>query len=288
MSSGFAIFSNDIRFETDIISQYFADDALPTGIVYVYSLKAGISPVLEEVLGRTGRTVVSVPFEDYNKIAYASAIESMDLSRTVMIIKDLRFMIKRLDERLSMMQIKHSCYKKIVIDAVPYMVNPWKFYFPYSFFDKKLLGYAHSYAFEAAIRNFEDDPSMKDPCDPASLAQAVKTVTHINYSSFFNFKIDYRIYSATDEERKAYEALKNKLFDEGLGIRAIIRELHSYAKSVCKDYNVPLDLKRVYDWVDRDSVVICRTDLKVDTYLCSEIDKLVRHTNALVGYLYGG
>lgn len=283
--SGFVIFSNDLEYEFNILGRYFASDPVPENIIFVYSRKNDVSGVFSERLAGLNKKVLVVPFEDYNKIENASLIESLDMSRTVMVIKDLRFMLKRLDERLSMMQIKHSCYKKIVIDAMPFVVNPWKFYFPYSFFDKSLLGYSHSYAFEAAIRNYEEDPTLDDPVDPVVLAGKVYPVTFINYRKFFNFSLSFDVYRITESELLGYEKLKKELFDGENSIKKIIGRLHAYASSMVVGYNVPLKLDRVYEWCG--DVVIRRTNLKVDDYLCSEMNKLIGGMNILVAGLYG-
>jgi hypothetical protein len=280
------IYSNDIEYEFDILGRYFSSDTHAKNLVFVYSQKSHPSADYTDRLFEYGRKVILVPFEEYNKIEYASAIESLNLTETVMIIKDLRHMLKRLDQRLSMMQIKHVCYKKIIIDTVPFVVNMWKFYFPYSFFDKTILGYSHSYAFEAAVRNYEDDNSLMNPYDPVALARKVYGVTYINYEKVFSFRVSFKEYQVTEEELIGYEELKNKLFDSETSIKRIITGLHRYAGSLRPGYNVPLKLGVIYEWGDSD-IVIYRTNLKVDTYLCSELMKLIDNSNLLAGCLCG-
>ena len=283
--SGFAVFSNDIQYEFKILDNFFVSDPAIESIIFVYSQKNDISLVYIDKLVEYKKDLVVVPFEDYNKIEYASLVEALDLTKTVMVIKDLRFMLKRLDERLSMMQIKHSCYKKIVIDIVPYVVDMWKIYFPYSFFDKTLLGYSHSYAVEAAARNYEMDDTLKNPYDTVDIAKRVKGATFINYSKFFTFKLSFKVYKVTHEELAEYERLRDSLFDTESSIKRVLLKLHKYASSLVPGYNVPFNLNKVYDW--KGDVEICRTDLKVDDYLCSEVIKLIDSTNTLVEHLNG-
>lgn len=284
---GFVVFSDSIDYEIDILGRYFSLDSVPENIVFVYSTKDDMSAVYAEKLSVFNKQVLLIPFESYNKIEYASQVESLDLSKTVMIIKDLRFMLKRLDERLSMMQIKHTCYKKIVIDRVPFVVDMWKLYFPYSFFDKTLLGYSHSYAYEASIRNYEDDPTLPDPCDAVDLSLKIKQATFINYFRFFDFDLVYETHKVTEDQRRRYEELKGNLFETENSIKSIISKLHKYAKSLVLGYNVPVKLNDLYDWVGCGTKTIYRTDLKVDDYLCRQIDRLVSFTNTLVSELYG-
>jgi len=284
---GFTIFSNEAKYELNILSKYFKSDTNMESIIFVYSQKSKIPQFFIDTLATFNKKLIMVPFEEYNKIEYASAVEALNLDKTVMIIKDLRFMLKRLDERLSMMQIKHSCYKKIIIDIVPFVTDMWKIYFPYSFFDKALLGYSHSYAFEAAVRNYENDKTLPDPYDPIAIAQKIKKATFINYSKFFNFKLSTEEYKVTDEELAEYEKLKDSLFESETSIKRIISKLHEYSSSITFGHNLPLNLDKIYEWKDFDEIVINKSNLKVDNYLYSEMIKLINNTNILVENLHG-
>jgi hypothetical protein len=279
---GLFIISNSPDYESEILGKFLSYNISDfDNIILVYDKKI---PDLN--LERYGKRVVSVPFEFYNKIENASSVESLDLSRTVMVIKDLRYMIKRLDERLSMMQIKHSCYKKVVIDTMPFYVDVWKYYFPFSFFDKTLLGYSHSYAFEADIRNHDSGVLGFDPCDAAMLAKKTYGSTFINYRKFFNFEIVVEEYRVTEEEQKKYDALKEDLFIAKKTIKPIISGLYKYSSSLVPGHNLPLDLKAVYEWSLPEKKIL-KTNLKVDNYLYSEMCKLINTINILAENLYG-
>jgi hypothetical protein len=286
MNNGCFIISDSDEYSISVLDKFLPDEKDVENIVFVYSMKNPSKLDFAGFLQKYNKNLVVVPFEEYNKIKHASAVESLDLDKTIMIITDLRFMLKRLDERLSMMQIKHRCYKKIVVDTVPYMVDVWKFYFPYSFFDKTLLDYSHSYAFEAAIRNYDEDNSLPDPCDPINLANRTKGSTFINYSRYFKFTVKVEEYKVTEAEQAAYEELKNGLFESESSIKRIIFKLRKYSSSLIGDYNLPLNLSVVYYWKDFDEVVIKKTNLKIDDYLYSEFLKLVNNTNTLVEHLY--
>jgi hypothetical protein len=283
---GFVIFSNDIDYELGILGGYFLIEGGLKNIIFVYSQKDPVDLTYTNRLLSFGKNLLIIPFEEYNKIEYASAVEALDLNETVMIIKDLRFMLKRLDERLSMMQIKHVCYKKVIIDKVPFLVDMWRLYFYYSFFDKTLLGYSHSYAFEAAVRNYEEDKALPDPYDAFVLANKIKKATFINFKELFTFNLHFKTYEVTEAELRGYEDLKEKLFSAETGVKKIISQLHKYASKLVPAYNVPLKLEPVYGWRGPE-VLIERTNLKVDTYLCSELGALINRGNALTGYLYG-
>lgn len=284
-SQGFVMFSNSPEYELGLLDNFFRTDIAVKNTILVYSMKSPLPRGYIESL-QDHTPVLAIPFEDYNKIEYASAVEALNLGETVMVIKDLHFMLKRLDERLSMMQIKHSCYKKIVIDTIPYVVDPWKFYFPYSFFDKTLLGYSHSYAFEAAARNHEEDKTLPDPYDPIVLADKVYGVTFLNYTKVFTFEVAFNVYSVTEDELLGYEELKEKLFSTETSIKRIISKLHGYASSLIPNYNVPLKLDCLYGWKG-PVVEIHRTNLRVDDYLCSELVNLINRSNALTERLCG-
>lgn len=283
---GFFVISNDVPFELDLIKQALTLDPSLSNIVFVYSEREYISESYISSIRDLGKRFLLIPFEKYNEIEYASEVESLDLSRTVMIIKDLRHMLKRLDERLSMMQIKHVCRKKIIIDRYPYVVAPWKYYYPFSFFNKSLLGYSHSYAFEAALSNYFEGRIEEYPCDPKDMAQKTYACTFTSYKKLFNFRLEVEEYKVSDSERKEYERYRDSLFESEKSIFRVISLLHKYAASLMPGYNLPLSLRSLYKKTDKETLQVCRTDLKIDDYLYSEMVKLINDSNTLVAELY--
>jgi hypothetical protein len=286
--SGFVIFSDSKDYELSLLHEYIElDNKSFDNIIFVYSNKNELAKSYSKFFENYPKNVLIIPFEEYNRIEYASAVEALDFSRTVMIIKDLRFMLKRLDQRLSMLQIKHQCYKKIIIDNLPFMTDPWKFYFPYSFFDKTILGYSHSYAFESALKNFEDGKIEADPFVPAEMARKTTPVTFINYKKYFKFEISVKTYNVTKEELSLYEKLKEHLFETEDSIKSVINKLHKFSAKLMPGHNLPAKLSDVYKFNnDSAELVINKTNLKVDDYLFSEMTKLITLTNDLTENLY--
>ncbi len=286
---GFVIFSDSEEYEQNLIKEYLELDPVVKNIVFVYSQKNKVD--WTEFLGQFVKFVFAVPFEEYNKIEYAGIIENLNLRETLMIIKDVRFMEKRLDERLSLMQIKHQCYKKIVIDAYPYEVQKYRIYYPYSFFDKTLLGYSHSYAIERDINNYENDMKTDNPFVIETIIKQIAPATFINYSKLFKFDIIEHIHEVTAEQYQGYEELKEELFilyEAGkIGDKKLTQQLQKYAKSILKEYSVPTDLKKLYPLKDEKEVNIHRTDLKIDKNVTvPRLRKLVNEENEFVKQLY--
>jgi len=286
---GFVIFSDDEEYEKAIIKDYLELDPIVQNIVFVYSQKNKVD--WSEFLSQFGKYVLTVPFEDYNKIEYAGIIENLDRTKTLMIIKDVRFMEKRLDKRLSLMQITHTCYKKIVIDAYPYEVEKYKIYYPYSFFDKSLLGYSHSYAIERDINNYLEDDSLPNPFIIEDVVRRIVPATYINYSKLFKFEMIEHIHNVTEVQFQGYEELKDELFilyEAGkIGDKKLTSQLQKYAKSILKEYSIPTDLKKIYTLKDENEIHIHRTNLKIDENVCMpEFRKLIEDENELVRQLY--
>ncbi|MDD2286493.1 MAG: hypothetical protein PHQ11_13975 [Paludibacter sp.] len=286
---GFVIFSDNDDYEKSLISEYLELDPIIENIVFVYSQKNKVD--WSEFLNFYGKKVIIAPFEEYNKIEYAGAVEQLDLNKTLMIIKDLRFMEKRLDTRLKLIQGKHKCYKKIVIDAYPYWVNKYKIYYPYSFFDKRLLGYKHSYAIEQDINHYEEDDSFPNPFDIGEIVQKITPATFINYSKLFKFVIIEHVHEVTKEQLQGYEDLKDELFilyEAGkIGDKKLVSQLQKYAKSILPEYSIPTDLKKVYQMKDEPEIHVHRTDLNVDENVCMpEFKELIAFENEFVRQLY--
>ena len=284
---GFFIISDVLSYELGILDQVLGSDPVISNIIFVFSEREPVPEYYLSALKKHNKRLVIVPFEEYNKIDYASEVESLDPSRTVMVIKGLRHMLKRLDQRLSMMQIKHVCYKKIVTDRFPYVGAVWKYYFPFSFFDKSLLGYSHSYAFEADISNYKEGRKDEDPSDPYLLAQRTKDRVFTSYGRLFNFRVEVEEYKVSDSERQEYQRYRDSLFESEKSITRVISLLHQYSASLMPGHWVPANLKCLYSKLDEDSVVVRKTDLKVDDYLYSEMASLINNSNILMDHLHG-
>ncbi len=286
---GFVIFSDNEEYEQTLIKEYLELDPVVQNIVLVYSQKNKVD--WTEWLKQFGKYVLTVPFEEYNQIQYAGNIENLDRTKTLMIIKDVRFMEKRLDKRLSLMQITHTCYKKILIDAYPYEVDKYRIYYPYSFFDKSLLGYSHSYAIERDINNYEDDDSLPNPFVIEDIVKMIAPATFINYSKLFKFEIIEHVHKVTEEQLKGYEELKEELFilyEAGkIGDKKLASQLQKYAKSILPEYSIPTDLKKIYPLRNETEIHIHRTNLKIDENVTMpELKKLINDENELVKQLY--
>lgn len=286
---GFVIFSDNEEYEKGLIKEYLELDPVVENIVFVYSQKNKVD--WSEFLNFFGKEVLIVPFEDYNKIEYAGAIEKLNLQKTLMIIKDVHYMEKRLDSRLALMQNKHMCYKKIIIDSYPYEVQKYRVYYPYSFFDKTLLGFSHSYAIERDIENYENGLKTDNPFMIEDIVKQIAPATFINYSKLFKFKMIEHVHEVTKEQFQGYEELKEELFilyEAGkIGDKKLAQQLQKYAKSILKEYSIPTDLKKLYLLRNEKELHIHRTNLKIDENVTMpELRELVDTENEFVKQLY--
>lgn len=286
---GFVIFSDSEDYEKSLINEYMEIDPNIETIIFVYSQKNPVD--WTEFLKFFGKEILTIPFEGYNKIEYAGAIEAIDLQKTLMIIKDLHYMEKRLDSRLALMQGKHKCYKKIIIDSYPWEVQKYRVYYPYSFFDKTLLGYSHSYAFEQDINNYKNELKTDNPFEIEAIVKQIAPATFINYSKLFKFEILEHVHEVTKEQFQGYEGLKEELFilyEAGkIGDKKLTQRLQKYAKSILKEYSIPTDLKKLYPLRDENAIYIHRTNLKIDENVCMpELRELIDTENEFVRQLH--
>ena len=202
-----------------------------------------------------------------------------------------------MDENVDFLQIVVKGYF-FVVDDHPFMGKRkmfW-FYFPWSFFDKSLLGYPHSYAFRDA-----EPTENYDPYDPDMLAQKVSSATKIDYKRFFNFEIEEVDYELTIEEHEEYQKLKEKLFEEEKDHRPIIRKLKEFVdkteskqKAVAQNFghelNIEYYVKRLYKKF-REGQHLAKyykyvSDAKVDIFLNKRTTKYIENTNKLTEALW--
>lgn len=252
----------------------------------------------EEILNIEGINFVS--FKNYGK-------ETNDILKNnkgnILVVVGLSDMIRpsnRCDIRFEYMY-NFSKYKyKFVIDEVPFKEEKWRIWYPYSVFNPDLIGYPHSYAIETDYQNYIDskyreDENLEDPIPVDELISKTKNYTEIYYKKYFDFDLEFNIYQANMPERAEYERIKKELFEKEKTPHKIIKKLHEYAQSIYPSHNLIRRLKKIYkinSSLDNDTlfekpkVTFNMTDLNVDKYLKSELERLVNETNQITEGLY--
>jgi hypothetical protein len=222
----------------------------------------------------------------------------------ILIVIGLSDMIRpsnRCDIRFEYMYNFTKYKYKFVIDEVPFKEEKWRIWYPYSVFNPDTLGYPHSYAAETDYQKYIDSQYLeeKDFSDPFPIKQTINKIdkcTEIYYKEYFNFKIKFNIYETNLREKDKYKKIKNKLFEEEKTPHQIIKSLRKYSSSLISNYNLPLKVKKLYKikskfnndntLFDNSKYIFNMTDLKVDKYLKSEIERVYNNTNKLTGGLY--
>jgi hypothetical protein len=147
-----------------------------------------------------------------------------------------------------------------------------------------LLPFNHSYAAETAYKNYKEGRIRDDPLDIDWIVSLVKDYTEIDYSKYFEFNIKFEIHKVIDEDRQKYEELRDNLFETKSSISGVLGDLSKYAQSIYKDRNIFRNLGKLY--TSDVPTTIYLTDLKIDLYLKSEIERVITETNYLTGELY--
>jgi hypothetical protein len=272
MNESFVIYSKNDLFVRSCINKHI-DIYDPKHIVCVYGGKSAPELNCDNY----------VRFRDYNDSTNVGYMSSIDFSDTLLIVHEMENMLgNRLDKGLDKIQVRHKIKYKIVIQRAPYIVDPWRFYFPYSCFDKSLLGYAHSYAIERDYNKYLEG-DLSNPCNPVKIGKSCAPYTLIDYEDFFANIPTFEIIKVSEGIKSDYNRLKASLFENHSTIIPIMRELYDFARSSILFHNLPINFKKIY--TDIGFNFIC-SDLPIDTYLANNIANIISHTNLLTRTLY--
>lgn len=195
-----------------------------------------------------------------------------------------------MDRNIEMFQIVLKG-RKLVVDDHPFLGKSETFwcYFPYSFFDKSLLGYPHSYAF----RDAKIIEGLPNPFDGEYLAACVASATKTYKNILFADEPQTICVTLSKSEHALYRARKDQLFDqEKLGPRQIVRALKNYVDATptvrsatrCERLNL-LDLNRVWKQWKTGVRVRVVSDARVDVFLAGEMDAYFAAANGFLGAL---
>jgi hypothetical protein len=179
--------------------------------------------------------------------------------------------------------------RKLVVDNHPFLgkSDVYWCYFLYSFFDKSLLGYPHSYAFRDArtVGNF-------DPFDPRMLARKVASATRSTKPTVFDEPITVHRVCLSPKEKADYAVLKELAFESEASPHRIIRRLKMFVDDlpVMQDSGGErlnlLSLGRVWGQYQRGVRRIVVSDSAVDKYLLSEWEQYHFRANTFLETIY--
>ena len=128
-NNGFVIFTQMPGYAAGLIIEYLTIDQAIRNAVIVPCKQTDpfVLAQLSEAIENSGVNLDVISFEDYGTPANMYKVGSIPSDQLLLIILDMRFMIaNRLDTRLDYLQNMHRAHKKVVIEALPYMVQPWK------------------------------------------------------------------------------------------------------------------------------------------------------------------
>ena len=273
MNKNCVVFSKNEVFIKKIIDNITVNNQFLT-TVQIYSEK--------ELAGATNHAfhVSEIHSDNLNKI-----MAEFNAENILLVVVDADKMYKRHNSAFAKIQHLLRVGGKVIIQHLPYIVNAWKIYYPYSCIDKRLLKYPHSYAFEQDCQNYFNDMRESDPCDIARITENICDITAIDYERYFEASPIFNVVPVSDGAKKEYQEIKESLFTtDDIGISQIKKKLYKFAQSSVFGHNLPIDLKKIY--ANKNVVFTC-SNLPIDNWICGEITKLVKHTNELTEVLYG-
>lgn len=254
----------------------------PDKCLCVYAEKSRVFN--KDLLSLTSTGAKFVEFADYGKNTKVALIDDDEASIIVVGLSDMIRPSNRCDIRFEYMYNFAKVGCKYVIDHVPFLQEKWRTWYPYGVIDPGILLYPHSYAIESAYRNHQEELAEDDPLEMPWIIERITQYTEIDYKHYFDFNVAFEVHKTTDEQKQGYEKLREKLFSCSTTPTPIIRGLSKYCQTIFPERTLFMNLKKVYKW-DGD-VVLKMTDLKVDWYLRSEIERVVSETNQLTEGLY--
>lgn len=233
-------------------------------------------------LANTG--IQLVEFADYGKDSMAALLDDDEAAMIVVGLSDMIKPSNRCDIRFEYMYNFAKVGRKYVIDHVPFLQEKWRVWYPYGLIDPAILTYPHSYAIESAYRNYEEGLVDDDPLTIGWIIDRVKDWTEIDYSRYFASDVEFIVHETTPEQRQGYAELKARLFDTCTTVKPIIAGLTKYAQEICPERSIFVDTRKLYRL--QGEAVIHMTDLNVDWYLRSEIERVINDTNQLTEGLH--
>lgn len=272
--SGKVIFTEDISYELKRIRELSKDSSRK---FYVYGNE------FKEI------ELVQSELRDFTIVALKETMDSKQMTMFTENTPDDFFVLKYprirdiMDRNIEMHQTVLKGYK-LVIESHPFLGNRDVYwcYFPWSFFNKSLLGYPHAFAFKNA--KIIDT----DPFDCSELARRVAPFSETTIDCVFK-DINVERIALDLESHLLYKDLKRELFDTESSIKMIIKKLKKFVNTRDKGLKRGLNLlnfNRIYYQYCNGERALVVSNSKVDIYLESEFWKYVENANKFMKTLW--
>lgn len=180
-----------------------------------------------------------------------------------------------MDRNIEMHQTALKGYK-LIVEIHPFLGNSDVYwcYFPWSFFNKSLLGYPHAYAFMGNRYNMTQH-------DCTVLASKVASSTETTINKVFE-GLEIERVALDIESHELYKNLKKELFETQTSSKKIIKELKKFVDTrdvrLKGGFNL-LNFNRVFYQYCRGERTLVVSDSKVDIYLESKFWEYINNVN---------
>jgi len=171
---------------------------------------------------------------------------------------------------------------KISVDNVPFISQPWRFWFHFGITNTIYSDYDYSYAAETDYDKFQDELSDYNPFSLEEMVRWSKETVKVNYNAYF---VDYEIIEiklfpdVVDE----YNTLKDKLLDTEPNINSVLRKLKKFAKARCRERSIP-QLHSIFN--NPNGLRIIKTNLGIDNYLTQQLVNIIKLINNYLREMY--
>jgi hypothetical protein len=223
---------------------------------------------------------VSIPFADFKKRC-RGLVKGIDCLVFVGLSKAMTPSNRTADVwELLFNQI--SSVRKISIDNMLFISEPWRSWFHFGFTGTKYRDYTYSFIAESNYKAFVDGVREDNPFALKEIIAWGSGKISCDYQSFFDLEV--KVVEAGASVHAEYAELKRAAFDEEVAINKIVSRLSAFAATACSSRNIP-NSRRFFSQKHHD---IIATDLPIDAWLVSRLKDFAVIVNGTAEAFFNG
>ncbi len=231
------------------------------------------APIVED-----GTTVSFSKFKDYYREYLKTASRLILVGLTQMITPS-----NRTDYLWETIYNNTPNLEKIVIDMLPFRVDPWRIWFIFGAVGEKYLDYTYSYIAETHYKAYIEEQRKLNPFSLETIIKQGRNLIISDYKKYFKSVIIAEV-PMSEEVHEEYKQKKEECFDKGTSISSIIKCLSNYVQNKYPKRKIPSKASIF----NNRNIRIVKTDLKVDDFLVSELLDRINLTNNILEAFYVG
>lgn len=171
---------------------------------------------------------------------------------------------------------------KTSIDTTLFIGKPWRSWFHFGIVGAEYQEYTYSYIAESNYESFWNGIHDDDPFDLETIRRSGDGIVQSDYKQYF-VSPTVQVIPAPTSVHSEYQRRKAELFDTERSISKILTSLALFAQESVPERSVPA-LGRFFQ---QQTSIIVSTDLGIDTWLVSELQRIAVLTNSILEAFYG-